>query len=387
MLILGNDTVIDFPILDADAHVIEPPDTWQPRMPARLRDRAPRVLRMEDGGDAWQFDENKPLRRLGLIAMAGKSYLQFKNAGVPYEEIRPGAWDAKARLADMDLDGVAAQVLYPTVALAGAKTYSDDPELQVACVRAYNQWLAELCAAGAGRLYGLGVIPTVGLDAAIAELRCSLELGHRGVILSRYPSGGLKPVPEDDQFFALAQEAGVALHIHIGSFTPNAGPLPTDGLEYLQLTAANKAGADAIPVVAQFLLSGIFDRFPRLKVVLVEANIGWIPTVLEQIDDIYLRFRFWTNTTSLKRMPSEYFYDNFRSTFLMDVHGVANRHKCGLENIMWSSDYPHSATDWPNSRVILERNFRGVPGAEVKKMVHDNAAALYKIELALTPAP
>ena len=93
MLILGNDTVIDFPILDADAHVIEPPDTWQPRMPAKLRDRAPRVLRMEDGGDAWQFDENKPLHRLGLIAMAGKSFLQFNNSGVSYHQVRPGGFE------------------------------------------------------------------------------------------------------------------------------------------------------------------------------------------------------------------------------------------------------------------------------------------------------
>jgi predicted TIM-barrel fold metal-dependent hydrolase len=128
------------------------------------------------------------------------------------------------------------------------------------------------------------------------------------------------------------------------------------------------------------MLSGIFDRFPNLKVVLVEANIGWIPTVLEQSDDMFLRFRFWTGGHKLKKLPSEYFYENMRSTFMIDTVGVSLRHKCGLDNIMWSTDYPHSGTDWPNSRVTLERNFAGVPRDEVKKMVRDNAASLYKID-------
>lgn len=381
MLIIGKDLAIDFPIIDADAHVIEPPDTWSARMPARLKDRAPRVIRTEDGGDAWQFDQNKPLRRLGLIAMAGRSFVQFQNSAVPYDAVRRGAYDAKARLADMDLDGIAAQMLYPSIALAGAATYSDEPELQAACVRAYNDWLAELCAGGEGRLYGLGVIPSSGLDPAIAELEHSIELGHRGVILSRFPSGGLKNVPEDDRFFAIAEEAAMPLHVHIGSFSPTAGPLPTDGLEYLQLASANTAGAETIPVVTKFLTSGIFDRFPALRVVLVEANIGWIPTVLEQVDHVFLRFRFWSGTSGLKKLPSEYFYDNMRSTFLTDTAGMAMRHRCGIGNIMWSTDYPHSATDWPNSRITLERNFTGVPHDEVKRIVHDNAKELYRISI------
>ena len=144
---------IDYPILDADAHVNEPPDLWQTRVPQRLRTRAPKVLRTEQG-DVWSFDDGKRLRPLGLTATAGLSYLQFRAEGYRYEDIRPGSFDPKARVEDLDADGIWAQVLYPSVTLAGARTYADDRELQLACVRAYNEWLADFCAAGGGRLIG-----------------------------------------------------------------------------------------------------------------------------------------------------------------------------------------------------------------------------------------
>ena len=157
---------IDYPILDADAHVNEPPDLWQSRVTQRLRARAPKVLRTETG-DVWSFDDGKRLRPLGLTATAGLSYLQFRAEGFRYEEIRPGSFDPKARLADLDADGIWAQVLYPSVTLAGARTYADDRELQVACVRAYNEWLADFCAEGGGRLIGQTIIPTTGVADAV----------------------------------------------------------------------------------------------------------------------------------------------------------------------------------------------------------------------------
>ena len=146
---------IDYPILDADAHVNEPPDLWHTRVPQRLRARAPKVLRTEQG-DVWSFDDGKRLRPLGLTATAGLSYLQFRPEGYRYEEIRPGSFDPKARLDDLDADGIWAQLLYPSVTLAGARTYADDRELQLACVRAYNE-LHGNCKA----LYRLDHVPDV----------------------------------------------------------------------------------------------------------------------------------------------------------------------------------------------------------------------------------
>src|SRR5213594_3917041 len=167
--------------IDSDAHVNEPPDLWQERVPARLRNRAPKVLHTPEG-DVWSFDDGKRLRPLGLTATAGLSYLQFRPAGLTYAGIRPGSFEPAARLADLDADGLYAQVLYPSVTLAGARTYADDRELQLACVRAYNEWLAEFCAAGRGRLIAQAILPTTGVEDALAELDWSLNRGHKGAL-------------------------------------------------------------------------------------------------------------------------------------------------------------------------------------------------------------
>src|SRR5262249_41437882 len=141
---------IDYPIIDADAHVNEPPELWQERVGTRLRSRAPKGLHTPQG-DVWSFDAGKSLAPRGPRATAGLSYLQFRASGMHYDAIRPGSFDTAARLKDLDADGLYAQLLYPSVTLAGARTYSDDRELQCACVRAYNEWLVRVCQPSRGR--------------------------------------------------------------------------------------------------------------------------------------------------------------------------------------------------------------------------------------------
>ena len=374
---------IDYPILDSDAHVNEPPDTWQERVPAKLKDRAPKVLHTEHG-DMWSFDDGKSMRPVGLTATAGLSYLQFKPAGITYEGMRPGSFDTKARLADMDADGIWLQVLYPSVTLSGAKIYGDESELQIACVRAYNEWLAEFCDGSDGRLVGQGILPTTCVDDAIAEAKHCVELGHRGVVMSAFPNGSLDPAPEDDPFWSFVQDADIPIAAHIGSFVKGVAvekPPALDTLAFMGVAGASKAGANTLPVVCDLIFSGIFERFPRLKLLLVEANIGWIPTLLEQVDDMFLRYRWFTNgVEQMRTMPSRIFHRNFWATFMVDTVGMELRHRLNLEHIMWSTDYPHTGTEWPNNRVSIERNFRGVPKDQVKAMLHDNCKALYKLD-------
>lgn len=217
---------IDYPIIDSDAHVNEPPDLWQERVPARLKNCAPKVIHTADG-DVWSFDDGKKLRPVGLTATAGLSYLQFKPSGYRYESIRPGSFDTAERLKDLDADGLYAQILYPSVTLAGARTYSDDRELQTACVRAYNEWLLDFCKPSGDR---------------------PLELGGR-----------------------------------VGSFS-DAGLQPTlvqSTLGFLAAAGGSKSGADSIGATLRVMFSGACDEFPKLRFVIVEGNIGWIPTVME----------------------------------------------------------------------------------------------------------
>ncbi len=374
---------IDFPIIDADAHVQEPPDLWESRAPASIRERVPRV-RHADDGDVWEFDGGKRVQPLGLTACAGLSFPQFRPQGLRYDEIRPGMYRTADRLEDMDADGIWAQVLYPSVTLSGAKTYADDPELQRFCVRAYNEWMSEFCAPAGGRLIGQGIIPTTGLDDAVAELEWTLKHGLRGAILSRMPGGSFDPEPADDRFFGLAQEAGVPLAVHIGSFlreNPGSSWPAIDEPRYLASAGSSKAGAHTLPVASEFIFSGIFDRFPDLNLVLVESNIGWIPTLLEQVDDMFLRYRWYTGAVRwMPRMPSQVFHDHLWATFMIDTVGLELRHHLNIDHLLWSTDYPHTGSDWPNSRVTIERVFRGIPLDEVRKMLHENARRLYGLE-------
>jgi predicted TIM-barrel fold metal-dependent hydrolase len=381
---------IDYPIIDADAHVYEPPDVWQTRVPARWRERAPRVARTDEG-DVWWFDGGERVRPVGLMAAAGASYLDFRPAGLTYDGIRRGHFDSAARLADMDADGISAQLLYPSVCEEGARMFGDARELQLACVRAYNEWLVEFCAVAPRRLFGHAIIPATGVADAVGELEWALQAGYRGVLISTFPSGSVEPSPDDDAFWARAQEAGVPVALHIGSFHAD-GPVKRrrfDPLAVLPRAATSKSGANTVPLVARLIFSGVCERFPRLHALLVEANIGWIPAMLEQTDDMFLRYRWFTGTAErFPTMPSRVFHRNFWATFMIDTVGIELRHRLNLDHLMWSTDYPHTGTDWPNSRVTIARLFRGVPRGDVKKMLHANCKALYGLaEIADRVAP
>jgi predicted TIM-barrel fold metal-dependent hydrolase len=373
---------IDYPIIDADAHVYEPPGVWQERVPTRLRGQAPKVLRTDEG-DVWSFNDGERTRPIGLMAAAGTSYLDFRPSGLTYETIRRGHFEPAARLQDMDADGISAQLLYPSVCEEGARMFGDDRELQLACVRAYNEWLIEFCAAAPERLFGHAVIPATGVADAVSELEWALRHDYRGVLISTFPNGAVEPSADDDPFWARAQEAGVPVALHIGSFHAD-GPVKRRRFEpeaVLPRACVSKSGANTVPLVARMIFSGIFERFPRLRALLVEANIGWIPAMLEQADDMFLRYRWFTKTAAtLPSMPSRVFHRNVWATFMIDTVGIELRHRLNVDHLMWSTDYPHTGTDWPNSRVTIERVFHGVPRDEVKRMLHGNCKTLYRLD-------
>ncbi|MBI3783519.1 MAG: amidohydrolase family protein [Deltaproteobacteria bacterium] len=129
-------------------------------------------------------------------------------------------------------------------------------------------------------------------------------------------------------------------------------------------------------IIAEMIFGGVFHRFPKLNVAFTEAGAGWLPYLLEQMDDRYWRNRYWTGC-ELEMLPSEYFHRNCRVTFMYDPYAIRNRHSCGVENLMWSSDYPHHGTDWPYSRRVIGETFGGVPSAERVRILARNCAELY----------
>jgi predicted TIM-barrel fold metal-dependent hydrolase len=379
---------ISCPVIDADAHVNEPGDLWQKRVPKKWRDRAPKLVHA-DSGDMWSFDNGKRTWDLGLTATAGMNVTAYAAKGLRYADIRPASFDPVARLGEMDLDGIWGQVLYPSVTLTGSKTYSDEPALQVACVRAYNEWMAEFCQPGEGRLVGQAIMPSTGIEDAVAELEYAIELGLKGAIIARYPNGGFAYEPDvDAAFFGRAQEVGMPVAVHTGSFLPG-NPMQAwpdmQSIGIIAVGSAARAGVQSIPVATNLIFSGLFDDFPDLRVILVESNIGWIPTLTEQMDDSYLRLRFVTGAAEhFKRTPSRIFNRNIYATFVVDMAGIAQRDRLNMRHICWSTDYPHSITDWPNSRRTIEQVFQGLPVDEVEAVVSGNAADLYGINVPAT---
>jgi predicted TIM-barrel fold metal-dependent hydrolase len=307
------------------------------------------------------------------------------NKGLRYEDILPGSYDPAARVKEQQEDRVDAEVLYTSPPLWGGIKQMRDTELRLACFRAYNDWIAEFSAYDPARLTGVGSVPTTGVGDAVAELeRCAGDLRLRTVALESYPSGVPdQPEPGDDRFWAKAEELGIPVAEHAGfTIPPNAGTMATRGAGGGEAAANARAvamAAGSFPtVLGKLILSGVFDRFPALRFVGVEVNIGWIPYYLEQFD---ARFRAGCRDlpVRLEMLPSEYFRRNVWSTFITDPVGVECRYLIGVDNIMWSSDFPHSVSSWPIDVELglAQLEQASVPQGERERIMWRTCADLY----------
>jgi predicted TIM-barrel fold metal-dependent hydrolase len=382
-----------FQLISADSHVVESPDLWKKWLDPEFLERAPKLVKDSAGGDAWQYRPGTPPVPLGLVTTyPGRTYEAFRWEGARYDTVNAGAWDGPTRIKEQQVDGVDAEVLYPSQRTMRHYMLDDDDAFHKAGIQAYNNWMAkEFMAADPKRLIGLAQIPNLGVEAAIEEMRRAKGIGMRGVILSSWPAGGASISKEDDAFWAEAVKLDMPCSIHLGTVskatakpqTTTTGKFEPSGL----LTAGQKtvatysiAGLDSMPpIISETIMSGLFDRFPSLVFISVEAGAGWVPWLLEQMDDRWWRNRHWAKV-ELQMLPSEYFRRNWRLTFVQDFYGVRNRHDVGIENMMWSTDYPHHISDWPYSRKIANEMFAGVPEEERYKICAGNAAKLYKLD-------
>ncbi len=330
-----------------------------------------------EGGEAWQFAPDTPPAPIGIHAAAGRPHDQIRWTGVRFADANPGCFAGGPRLAELDRDGIDAEVLYGSARMMSHFFADPDPEFHLAGVRAYNDWLAEeFVRAAPDRLIGLACMPALSVEAAIAEMERCLRLGLRGVWLSAMPSVGPTIRPEDDPFWDAAQANGVPVHIHVRWMRQIQKPRPK-GVRGGDLAGLATVGAaDMIVGLAEIIQSGVHDRFPDLTWVMVEAGSGWVPYLLEQLDDRWKRNRAWL-PVPLEHEPSDYYRRNWRSTFMIDRYAVENRHKLGVENILFATDYPHHGCDWPNTRQVVGALFDGVPDDERERICAGNAVRLY----------
>lgn len=356
-------------LISADSHVNEPPDLWIDRVPAAMKDRAPRMERFAEG-DAWVIEGVKDPINFGMNACAGLDPEDMKG-WVRFDDIRRGGYDPAARVQEMERDGVDAEVVYPTPRLSGAIVANQDPDYHVTMIRAYNDWLSDYVAHAPERFGGLAILPNRGVDGAVAELRrVAGRPGIRGAMIGCWPNGTLSLQPEDDKVFAAMVELGLPLSIHV-SLTQS-------------MPAAHKAKLpgygrffDAPNRMIELIFNGVFDRFPELDIVFAEVDFGWVPYVKEQIDNNYQRLDA-VSAFGLQALPSEYIARHFHYGYMTDTFGLRNLDDVGVERVLWSNDYPHISADWPHSWRVIQASMSGIPEAQRHLILAGNAQRLYR---------
>ncbi len=352
-------------VISADSHVVEEPDLWVQRMDAAFRDRAPHMEREADR-DVF-YVEGLPPTGVALLGSAGRDPQELGGLN-RFEQNRRGGYDPEARFEDMARDGVDAEVLYPTI---GFRLFRlKDIEYKAECFRAYNDWLADMCRGHEQRLKGLGLIGLDDIEAAVGELKRSQEIGLCGGMIAIYPEES-RPYsdPFYEPFWANSEALGMPVSLHILT-AAGRPPFETFTIDYASMS--NWAQRS----LAALIFSGVFERHPDLKVVCAEADIGWIANFIQRIDHT-MRKHGPRLGLQMNRMPSEYFRQNVRATFMTDMAGMRTWDLIGEECIMWSNDYPHTDSTWPNSQEVIAREFEGVPEGAKRNILAENCRTLY----------
>jgi predicted TIM-barrel fold metal-dependent hydrolase len=365
----------DAQLISVDDHVIEHPRVWSDRLPAKYQEIGPQVVEV-DGKELWRVaGELKP--NIGLNAVAGKDPKDFGLDPVRFDEMLPGCYDVNRRLADMDLDGVHAQLCFPSFpGFAGSTFFGvENKDLATACVLAWNDFiLDEWSAAAPGRMIPMVMVPFWDVDAAVVEVQRTAAKGAKAITFTEAPHRlGLPSFHSNhwDPFLAAAQDADMPLCMHFG--TGGAPATPEDAPFAVAIALF---GMNSQFTAVDLLLSQVFHKFPRLRVALSEGGIGWIPYVLERLDGTWERHRWYTDINPDVR-PSDLYRDHVFGCFINDEAGIEMRNLIGVDNIMFEGDYPHSDSNFPHTRKKLEEVLQDVPAEEARKIAELNARRVF----------
>jgi predicted TIM-barrel fold metal-dependent hydrolase len=375
---------MDKKVISADGHLdlfFLPPDTFTARTTDRLKDKVPKVVNI-DGIPSWVGDGAVMGTYRGWMGrgeLTGHRGKRMMEAG--WEPTHPS--DPKLRVKDLDIDGVEAEVIY------GIRFVEDsirDAEVITATYRAYNDFIAEFCEYDPKRLIGVADIPAHSVEGAVDEIRRigKQGLGLRGALFDWF--NGPKPIwhPMWEPLWTAAEEADVALSFHIGAGhgTTTVGPSGVD--EKLSGTTprvsmlAHQAvvAMQADECLASVILCGALERHPKLKIVLAESHIGWIPYLLDRLDAKYKEGAY---KDAIKTMPSELFRRQMWATFQDDKVGARLAEDYAPDSFCWASDYPHLDSVWPDSQAFIRKSMDRLSTTMQDKLTHRNVTTLYNL--------
>jgi predicted TIM-barrel fold metal-dependent hydrolase len=390
------------PIISVDDHVIEPPDLWKRWLPTALRDAGPKVMRapyvIDDATqvhvaasgpetDFWAYEDVRVAIKNGSAA-AGLDASEIDYRPVSYAEMRPGFYELKPRLEDMDANHVERSLCFPTFPRFCGQTFLEakDKQLALACVLAYNDWMVdEWCGESGGRLIPLCLIPLWDPVAAAAEVRRNAARGVRAVAFTELPAYLGLPSMHDangywNPFFAACDETGTAVCIHIGS----ASKFSKSSTDSPRVARQAALFINSQLSLIDWLTSGVMARFPNIRVAFSESQIGWMPFVLERLDHLWDKGRAGADINPLiTRPPSTYMAGRIFGCFFEDDFGLASRDVIGIDQITFESDYPHQDSLWPNTRAYAEQAMTSLTADEIEKVVRGNAINLLQLPPAL----
>jgi predicted TIM-barrel fold metal-dependent hydrolase len=388
-------------IVSVDDHVIEPPNVWLDRVPARYRDIAPHI-EVEDGEEAWVY-EGKRKATEGLAAAAGQDKTEFSPTPLRYDQMRKGCYDSTARVEDMNLDGILASLCFPAFPRFCGQVFYEakDKELALLCVQAYNDWMIdEWCGSVPGRLIPLILIPLWDPPSAALEIERCASKGAKALTFTENPPAlGLPSLYDPDRFwdpvFAAANDTGLAVCTHVGS----SSRLPTTGPDTPPIVSVALLQTSCMYSLVDWLFSGYLLRNPQLKLCLSEGGIGWIPSTLERCVYTLDRHRYWatrsdvdlfgvSGTISDEVMEMDIrqtFREHVYGCFIDDAFGAENLDAIGVDNVMVESDYPHTDSTWPHTQEIVMQRLAGRSDDDVEKVLRGNACRVFDFQPAEPP--
>jgi len=376
-------------LISVDDHLIEHPKVWQDRLPAKYRETGPRIIEQPLGeglpdAQMWIY-EDRIYPYIGLNAVAGKKPEEYGLEPVRYDDMIPGCYDPKARVADMDIDGVEAMMCFPSFPRFCGTVFleAEDKELALACVQAYNDFvLDEWCAAAPGRLIPIVILPLWDAQASVREIHRTAAKGAKGISFPDLPHAlGLPSVHTDfwDPVFSAVEETGMPLCQHFGS--GGATSIPQIAPDAPFAVMINLMGTNSMHATADWLFSPALHKHPKLKIGLSEGGVGWMPYLVERAGYVWRKHKYYQNINQ-DVPPLELFKKHFHGCFIEDDFGLENRHTIGVDRITWECDYPHSDSFWPASRKRATEAFANVPDDEVHQIVELNARRLYNLPAA-----
>lgn len=371
----------DLILISADDHIIEPPNVFEGRVPTKYAASAPRVVSYKNGEQRWVY-EDKPIPYIAASAVAGRKREELGAEASRYSELRPSYYDAKARVDEMNANGVLSSCNFPTLVGFAGELFlrSQDKDLALALVRAYNDWhIDEWCAPHPGRFIPLAVLPLWDPVAAKAEVRRVAAMGARTVCLPENPSAlGLPSVHRD--YWAPILEAlieeDMVVSMHIGT----AGGLPYPSLDTPVDWNNSMINLLVAGSVIDWVFSPMLRRFPTLKIAVSEGCVGWVPFMMERADTAYKNHKFWTYQDLKGDLPSEIMKRQFLYCFHEDAVGIKNRHDMGVDLIAWECDFPHADSTWPRSPEYVWSLVKDIPREEADKISHGNTMRFFSFD-------